>query len=54
LWPAGKSCLDRSISAITITAPLMQYRQDLIPPVQCFRQPAEMLIDISDVKNRAA
>jgi hypothetical protein len=22
------------------------YRQDLIPPVQCLRQPAEMLIDL--------
>jgi len=54
LWPAGKSCLDRSISAITIRAPLTQYRQDFIPPVQCLRQPAEMLIDISDVENRAA
>jgi len=54
LSPAGKSCLDRSISAITIRVPLTQYRQDLIPPVQCLRQPAEMLIDISDVENRAA
>ena len=47
LRPEGKSYLDRSFNtAITISAALTQHRQDLIPPGQCFCQPAELLIDL--------